>query len=120
VPGATGPPGSTGPAGPTGERGPTGATGPAGAAGVSASQIITGLRDPSTSSADCPNEAFLLGGGFELVGVGGEPPNPDDDVLKSRPSPSGTGWEAELLPIAEETEVVAYAVCSVPAHGEPR
>jgi hypothetical protein len=79
------------------------------------SEVVTGTPSSGTSTADCAEPgSFLLGGGFEIVGVGANPPNPSDDVLASTPNEGGTGWEATLEAITAETEIVAYAVCSEP------
>ncbi len=73
---------------------------------------MTGTASLGTSTADCSGGSVLLGGGFELVGVGANPPSATDDVLESRPNGDGTGWEATVFQLTNATEIIAYAVCS--------
>jgi hypothetical protein len=79
--------------------------------------VVEGTGSLETSTAECPTESVLLGGGFQLTGEGGTgSPSNEDDVLSSQPNAFGTGWEAAITQLgdATESEIIAYAVCSVP------
>ena len=84
--------GSAGPAGPQGPQGDTGPQGPAGAGGLSGWESIIGdgIQIPDNSGdyayAYCSPGKVLLSGGFTVYGG-------SLDILVSKPTSSGNGWQ---------------------------
>jgi hypothetical protein len=127
--GPAGPAGSTGapgPAGPRGETGPQGPQGPQGPPGPSGSgsglgyervmsdtgQFAMGPGETVWAEAGCPDGRAVVGGGFELLGQGGQV-----TVLASMPyGEDASGWRVSFRNNTDvmltRAHVRAYALCA--------
>lgn len=117
--GPQGPEGPEGPAGPQGEQGIQGEPGVDGIDGVSGWVQANNLDVPASPNsfaqavASCPAGKKVLGGGFHGSAVVDETGTQRLEILHSRPTSGGTGWEVSgFNPHDIPLTIGAYALCA--------